>query len=420
MKPIFRQFKVAGVVVAVCLLAVVADGRTADAQGLLRRIQERVRSRIAPVLEAPTPASQPATTPNLQPLWPQRIESPTNTEANPFGNSVLSPDQADRPVAPTLGVSVVEANEGIAGLRIASVRADSLADEAGLITGDLIIAIEGKPTPSIATVVDLLASRKVGDRVRVTVIRQRRTETITVPLVDPVVASAKPAMAPAANARPAVDTVGETTDFGVTIERPRGARGLIVTKVTSESPAAAAGLQVGDRIVSVDGRLVLNAESFAARLAARQPTETLALQLVRDGKLVVVEIGSNNTTGGESAISANGDSSSGAGSVLEGFGSVLGGLLGGDAGRQPASNGDGKAKTSGADTPVTQAGFESVRGNAVPKLKTDPPSLEGLKLPPRMELRAPESAPTNAEQIDALREQIRQLEAQLKELEAKD
>jgi membrane-associated protease RseP (regulator of RpoE activity) len=427
-----RRITLAGFTVLACLFCVVADSPAADAQGFFRRLQERFRSRAEELPDPPTPPGEPRYAPNLQPVAPQKAEPSTSGDANRFGQSVLrrgqipaaasqrEATQSSPAAGPSLGVSVVESEEGVPGLKIAVVRTDSLADEAGLNEGDLIIAIDGKPTPSIQSVVELLATRRVGDRVRVTVVRDTTTETITLGLVESVVNKAKPGSIP-----PAADAPQEAIEFGIALEQTRGARGLTVTEVTTDSPAAAAGLKVGDRIVSVDGRLLLSAESFARAWSDLKPTDKLRLQLVRDGKLVAAEIGSTSALSAAATSAAAAKQTDRAGSVLEDLGSVLGGLLGGEPNAKPvpdAKEKKEKANESDGDSSVTQAGFVSVGGATTKQLKKDPPSLKGLELPPResipIELNPPAPVPTKAEAIESLRDQIRQLEARLKQLES--
>lgn len=65
-----------------------------------------------------------------------------------------------------------------------------------------------------------------------------------------------------------------------------------VSSVTPGSPAAAAGLQVGDYVVEVDGRQVQGAPAreMAARLKAIKTGEHLLLELKRGTEIVAAEI----------------------------------------------------------------------------------------------------------------------------------
>jgi serine protease Do len=61
-------------------------------------------------------------------------------------------------------------------------------------------------------------------------------------------------------------------------------RGAIVVRVFDGSPAAAAGLQVGDVITTVDGRAVDSRESFSTATATATPGTPLTLTLLRNGR----------------------------------------------------------------------------------------------------------------------------------------
>ena len=60
--------------------------------------------------------------------------------------------------------------------------------------------------------------------------------------------------------------------------------GALVAKETAESPAAKAGVKVGDVIEAVDDKAVADPRDLARRIAALGPKKTVSLTLMRDGK----------------------------------------------------------------------------------------------------------------------------------------
>jgi len=60
--------------------------------------------------------------------------------------------------------------------------------------------------------------------------------------------------------------------------------GVTISNVIAGSPADEAGLQVGDTIVSVDGKSVKNGDELVADIAGRKPGTKVTLGLVRNGK----------------------------------------------------------------------------------------------------------------------------------------
>ena len=61
-------------------------------------------------------------------------------------------------------------------------------------------------------------------------------------------------------------------------------RGAIVTQVEGNSPAAKAGLQVGDLLTSLDGKEVSDASSLQVAVGQTRPGTTIKLHVMRDGK----------------------------------------------------------------------------------------------------------------------------------------
>lgn len=60
-------------------------------------------------------------------------------------------------------------------------------------------------------------------------------------------------------------------------------RGVMVGRVEADSPAAAAGIRVGDLITAVDGRPIAGSIQLMARIGHRRQGEQVAVELRRDG-----------------------------------------------------------------------------------------------------------------------------------------
>ena len=67
-------------------------------------------------------------------------------------------------------------------------------------------------------------------------------------------------------------------------------RGLLVVTVASGSPAEQAGIVLGDVLVTIDGAPVNSLRSLQAGLDGEKIGKTVAVQLVRGGKLVQVDV----------------------------------------------------------------------------------------------------------------------------------
>jgi len=75
-------------------------------------------------------------------------------------------------------------------------------------------------------------------------------------------------------------TSNEARAFGL----PADGRGVAISDVSPNSPAAKAGLQAGDVIVSLDGQPVDDLQVFRGRIAAMAPGTVAKLGIVREGK----------------------------------------------------------------------------------------------------------------------------------------
>jgi serine protease Do len=87
--------------------------------------------------------------------------------------------------------------------------------------------------------------------------------------------------------------------------------GAIVTQVENDSPAAKAGLKVGDVITGLDGQKVSDASALQIEVGQKQPGTSIKLEVLRDGKDVNVPVtleamGSRDHDGKEESSNANG------------------------------------------------------------------------------------------------------------------
>lgn len=67
-------------------------------------------------------------------------------------------------------------------------------------------------------------------------------------------------------------------------------RGVVISGVVPEGPAAVAGLRPGDVLLEVDGRPILDARAAMSDIAAIQPGATLPLTLVRSGETFTIDL----------------------------------------------------------------------------------------------------------------------------------
>ncbi|MGE3410956.1 MAG: Do family serine endopeptidase [Dehalococcoidia bacterium] len=74
-----------------------------------------------------------------------------------------------------------------------------------------------------------------------------------------------------------------TPDLAASLQLP-DAHGALVSRVEADSPAAAAGLQQGDVITTIDGRTVADANALRNTVASLRPGSEARIGVVRDGE----------------------------------------------------------------------------------------------------------------------------------------
>ena len=96
----------------------------------------------------------------------------------PFGNENGSSENQSS--GPALGITIQQTDDGI---EIVGFAKNSNAESAGLKEGDIITEVDGKSYDSVTDISDYISSKKVGDKVKVTVKRNNEEKTYSVKLV---------------------------------------------------------------------------------------------------------------------------------------------------------------------------------------------------------------------------------------------
>jgi len=160
------------------------------------------------------------------------------------------------------------------GVLVTSVLDDSPAARAGLRSGDIIIEVDGRATTSTAQLRSLIGVRKIGDKVRLTLLRGGDRKTLSVEVGEPQ-AQAKAGRVPELLA-------------GVGIENSPGGKGVRVLTVAPNSAAANSGLRPGDVIIGANRREVRDVESLQAALA--DSSGSVLLHVNRNGGSLFIVI----------------------------------------------------------------------------------------------------------------------------------
>ncbi|MCL2669682.1 MAG: DegQ family serine endoprotease [Syntrophaceae bacterium] len=170
------------------------------------------------------------------------------------------------------------------GALVSQITPGGPADKGGIQQGDVIVAFDGKNVADSRDLPRIVAATPVGKTVTVKVLRNGKEldRTVTVAELEE-------------EAKETAKTEAQK-NIGLTVQTmtPQLARqfgvkpddGVVVTSVVPNSPAAEAGLRVGDLIREVDRQAVKNTGDFQQRLAQAKDTVLLLIQR-SDGALFV-------------------------------------------------------------------------------------------------------------------------------------
>jgi len=179
------------------------------------------------------------------------------------------------------------------GAAIPDVTPGSAADKAGIKPNDIIVEFDGQPVEKADQFRKLVAMKKPGSEVQITVLRNGKKKTLTAKLEErPSEEQLAAATTKSLTAEKLGITVQNLTDdlakqFGFI-----GQKGVLVTDVESDSPAAMAGIQPGTLIQEVNRKPVENIREFneAIERAAKEGNIMLRIRYEKRSMFVTLKI----------------------------------------------------------------------------------------------------------------------------------
>lgn len=168
------------------------------------------------------------------------------------------------------------------GALISEVAKGGPAEAAGIRRGDAIISFNGVQIKESYELPAIVARTRVGERAKVSVIREARERTFTVTIDE------LPSCPPKAeqNGRRedawGMTVTGISPDIGRRFRLEAEQEGLVVIAIAPASSAARAGIQVGDVIEEVNRQPIRTLEDFAKATTAAKDSDRLLL-LTRRG-----------------------------------------------------------------------------------------------------------------------------------------
>ena len=194
-------------------------------------------------------------------------------------------------LAQSLGLTQVR------GALVNEVRPTSPAAAAGVKRGDVIVAFNGTPVADSNALRNAIARTQPGTPVSFTVLRDGREAELRATLAELPVEKSKDdddtASAPGASnmetGKLGIAVEPLTPDAAAKLELARDARGLVVTNVDPEGPAADSGIQRGDIISEVNRKPVSTREELRAALANSGARPVLLL-VTREGQTIFLTV----------------------------------------------------------------------------------------------------------------------------------
>jgi S1-C subfamily serine protease len=220
------------------------------------------------------------------------------SQSNDDDGDALSPQQMLRSFMPF----------ELGGAMVADVVDGGPADEAGLVVGDIIVAVDGEALTTGANLAELIGSRAPGDEVVLTIHNIESNATMEIPItlaahpddeekaflgiaytLTPVIADLENDAVDEDASEMAEDddeAIGEEDDEDVDSSQGRRAQGsqlaqggAMVMDVVDGSPADEAGLVAGDLIVAVDGEELGEGIDLAELIGSFAPGDEVLLTI---------------------------------------------------------------------------------------------------------------------------------------------
>ena len=179
------------------------------------------------------------------------------------------------------------------GALVGEVAPKSPSEKAGIKTGDVITAVNGKKVSDARELRLMIGSMAPGTKVQIEVNREGQKKMFGVELAEMPAGAAEqgPEASPEESAQPEKTTVfggvavaDITDDVRTALNLPKDVQGAVIAEVDADSPAGKAGLREGDVIQEVNKQPVKNAKDLVAINKKLKPNEKILLRVYSQGR----------------------------------------------------------------------------------------------------------------------------------------
>ncbi len=211
-----------------------------------------------------------------------------------------------------LGIFLTDARSARgSGIWIRNLEPDSPAQKAGLAANDYVVKYNSQEIRDAREFIRLVQATPIGSKANLEILRRGRPMTVTAQvearkfrqspgILSFIVPGALglPVMEPVTEPNPrgshllfGLETILLNPALADALRMP-GQTGLFVTDVAENLPADRAGVLVGDVIVSIDGKPIVDAPGFASHMQTRNWDVQPVLKILRKGveRTIVVQI----------------------------------------------------------------------------------------------------------------------------------
>ncbi|HMH04609.1 MAG TPA: Do family serine endopeptidase [Candidatus Udaeobacter sp.] len=180
------------------------------------------------------------------------------------------------------------------GALVGEVAPKTPSEKAGMKTGDVITAVNGKKISDARELRLLIGSMAPGSKAQIQVNREGQTKIFDVQLAEMpagVTAEGGPEASPEESAQPEKTTVfggvavaDITEDIRTALNLPKEVLGAVIAEVDADSPAGKAGLREGDVLQEVNKQPVKNAKDLVGVSKKLKPNEKILIRVYSQGR----------------------------------------------------------------------------------------------------------------------------------------